>query len=338
VITGFIDMQYIAWHNTDRGKPRFTLDYVDKFPGMFGGIVLNATWAEMQPTQGADLTTERLDDALDQVRQYNAAHPTAPLGVKLRIFSGNHAPGWAKRINGRPLRIQRNYPGGCPVEGTCPISIGRVWDPDYISAWRAFQKKAAQIYDSEPLIRSVAITSCTMQTDEPFVMPTSPPVPPGYTNIEGQDCLTGAVDDYKAWRRTAIDFTFNAFVSISPKAPPSVGFSTSLMDQCRIKLGSRCELGNHAFGAHMSGNNLQIVQAISAKHAPIHYQTVGPKGQSAVFVSWTATVQAAKQCNATALELWPMKQYGGFMSLNRSTMRDLHHLFNGDRAASPSEC
>ena len=51
-----------------------------------------------------------------------AAHPAAPLGVKLRIFSGNQAPAWAKAINGEMRFRVRCRPrfdygrAGCRVE------------------------------------------------------------------------------------------------------------------------------------------------------------------------------------------------------------------------------
>jgi hypothetical protein len=323
VIVGFIDMQTIIWHNADGGKPAFTLDNIKKFSGMFGGIVLNATWAEMQrtPDPNRPLTTARLDRALNQVRRYNAAHPAAPLGVKLRIFSGNQAPAWAKAINGGPLNIERN-PQGCPTwpSQPCPITIGKVWDPQYVAAWRAFQRRVAALYDSEPLIRSVAITSCTMQTDEPFVMPVKQKAPPGYTNAKGKTCLRGAVDDYAAWHRTPIDFTFNAFLPINPRGQSDPQFSISVMNACRAKLGKRCELGNHALAANMVNPNLGIVQAIAARGAPIHYQTVGPK----LIASWPATVEAARRYKATALELWP----NGFTTLTQAQMRHLFVVFH----------
>ncbi|MGH6789150.1 MAG: hypothetical protein ACRECC_05650 [Pseudolabrys sp.] len=323
VIAGFIDMQTISWHNEDDGQPIFTLANVRHFPGVFGGIVFNATWAEMQHQQGGPLTTVRLDNALKQVRQYNLAHPTAPLGVKLRIFSGNQAPPWAKALAGGPLTIQRN-PQGCP-SGNCPITIGKVWNTNYIAAWRAFQRMVAARYDSEPLIRSVAITSCTMETDEPFVMPVDQPVPTGYTDAAGMACLRGAVTDYAAWRSTAIDFTINAFDKIQ-MGGSNPNFSFAIMNECRSKLGSRCELGNHAFAASMPKGNTAIVAAIAARGAPIHYQTVGPKVAG---FNWTTTVQAAREDNATGLELWPDKNFGGFMTLTMAQMLKLSVLFNG---------
>lgn len=322
-IVGFIDMQTIAWHNTDDSTPTFTLDNVKQFPDVFGGIVLNATWAEMQRQSGGALTTARLDQALNQVRTYNAAHPTAPLGVKLRIFAGNQAPSWAKAIAGGPVTIQRN-PQGCP-SGNCPITIGKVWNPQYIAAWRAFQGLAAARYDAVPLIRSVAVTSCTMQTDEPFVMPVGQPAPAGYTDAAGRACLRGAVDDYAAWRRTPIDLTLNVFQQIQTGGiDPS--FTLAVMNACRAKLGKRCELGNHAFEANMRPANAKVVAAISAKGAPIHYQTEGPAVPG---FDWSATVQAARRYNATALELWPDAKFGGFTTLTIAEMQRLSALFRG---------
>jgi len=323
VIAGFIDMQTISWHNEDDQQPAFTMANVNKFPGVFGGIVYNATWNEMQHQQGGPLTTARLDRALNQVRQYNLAHPRTPLGVKLRIFSGNQAPSWAKALAGGPLTIQRN-PQGCS-SGNCPITIGKVWTTQYIAAWRAFQRLVAARYDSNPLIRSVAITSCTMETDEPFVMPIQQPVPTGYTDAAGKACLRGAINDYAAWRRTAIDFTINVFDQIQ-MGGSNPNFSITVMNECRSKLGARCELGNHAFAASMPKGNTTIVTAISARGAPIHYQTVGPKVAG---FNWTTTVQAARQYNATGLELWPDKKFGGFMTLTMAQMLKLSVLFNG---------
>lgn len=322
-IAGFIDMQTITWHNTDDSTPTFTLDNVEKFPELFGGIVLNATWAQLQPRPNAPLVTLWIDTALMQVRAYNVAHPKSPLGVKLRIFAGNQAPPWAKAIDGGPLTIQRN-PLGCP-SGNCPITIGKVWDPHYIAAWRAFQRKVATRYDWMPLIRSVAITSCTMETDEPFVMPVGQPPPTGYTDAADEACLRGAVQDYAAWRSTAIDYTFNTFMLIQ-KGGTDEKFTLSVMNACRARLGAQCELGNHAFAANMRPGNIPIVEAISKRGPPIQYQTVGPK--TAGF-DWAATMRAAHHYHASAIELWPDAQFGGFTTLRPKQMRHLLALFNG---------
>jgi hypothetical protein len=163
-----------------------------------------------------------------------------------------------------------------------------------------------------------------MQTDEPFVMPMQQPAPPGYTDAAGQACLSGAVDDYSAWQRTTIDYTINVFARIQ-QGGTDPAFSMSVMNACRAKLGPRCELGNHALAASMPPANAQIVAAISPLGAPIHYQTVGPKSQS--FVTWAATVRTARRYNATALELWPDAQFGGFTTLTPAQMNRLVSLF-----------
>lgn len=322
VIAGFIDMQDIAWHNTDDGQPMFTLSYIKKYPGLFGGIVLNATWNEMEPTQGGFLNTARLNLALSQVREYNAKHPKTPIYVKLRIFSGNQAPPWAKALAGGPDTVQRN-PLGCRIPNPpgCPITIGRVWMPRYIAAWRAFQKRVAAIYDSNALIRSVAITSCTMETDEPFVLPNAPPN--GYTDAREEACLAGAVEDYSAWQQTEIDYTFNTFQRLQGGGA-DLSFTLSVMNACRQTLHARCELGNHAFASNMRPGNVPVVDAIAKRGPPIHFQTAGPN--SAGF-NWAATMRLAHKDNATAIELWP--NFGGFTTLSKAKVTKLLALFNG---------
>jgi hypothetical protein len=82
VIAGFIDMQTITWHNTDDSTPTFTLNNVNQFPGVFGGIVLNATWAEMQPEPGGPLITARIDAPMGQGDQRRPPdNPAKPDGM-----------------------------------------------------------------------------------------------------------------------------------------------------------------------------------------------------------------------------------------------------------------
>jgi hypothetical protein len=333
IIAGFIDMQDISWHNTDHSKPHFTLDNINMFRGLFGGIVFNGTWWEMQPKQGSGhLKTRRLGDALNQVRQYNLAHPDAPLGMKLRIYSGNQAPEWAKELAGGPITIKRNEQG-CHQKD-CKITIGKVWDPSYIAAWRQFQALLAAKYDSEPLIRSVAITSCAMETDEPFVMPTDQRVPKGYTDKAGKACLRGAVDDYAAWQQTPIDYTINPFLPIQEGGAADVKFSKSIMKLCRAELGDRCELGNHSLSNAMMPDDAKVVAAISHWGAPIHYQTEGP---GKVGFKWRPIIRAARHYHGTAVELWPEATLGGFTSLSPKKMQKLLDLFNGQHGISPSQ-
>lgn len=186
-----------------------------------------------------------------------------------------------------------------------------------------FQILVAQRYDSNPLIRSVAITSCTMETDEPFVMPVGQ-LPKGYSDTAQRACLAGAVEDYAPWRHTAIDYTFNTFQPLQAPLTPDLSFTLSVMNACRARLGSQCELGNHAFASNMRPGNVPVVDAIAERGPPIHYQTTGP---TIAGFNWAATMRLARKDNATAIELWP--QFGGFTTLPLAKMKHLHALFEG---------
>src|SRR6185369_6091326 len=131
------------------------------------------------------------------------------------VYAGANAPEWAKELGGMPISILRNMQA-CPTG--CTLTIGRIWSPAYIAAWRAFQRRLAAQYDTEPLVRHIAVTSCGQQTDEPFVPTTdatskaalTDPAA-GYTDDLQKSCLLGAVDDYAPWVLTNVDYTINAF-------------------------------------------------------------------------------------------------------------------------------
>jgi hypothetical protein len=330
ILIGLIDMQTIAWHNQDDGEPTFSIENVAHFPGLFGGIVVNATWKEMQPEPRGHVDFSRIDAALAQVRRYNVANAAAPLGVNIRIFAGNQAPGWAKQIDGGPVTIFRN-PQGCHT-GPCPTTIGKVWNPEYIAAWRAFQQQVAAQYDAEPLIRAVSITSCATQTDEPFVPSIDPQaranlVAAGYTDAAGEACLIGAIEDYSAWKRTPIHFPINSFNRITHEAGGrgrgrgnrggnrgggDSDFAEAVMRACRKALGERCVLANHGLGAEMPEQIASIVQEISDIGGPIHYQTESPPRMG----GWQTVIAAGIRYHASAIELWPDAKFQGFTTLS----------------------
>lgn len=329
-LRGLIDMQDISWHNTQGGQPAFTMANVDQFPGLFGGIVINATWSQMQPTQAGAIDFGVVDADVAAVQAYNdtAANANAPLGVKLRIYAGANAPDWAKAIGG-PITIYRN-PAGCNSQtDTCPLTYGAFWTTPYITAWRAFQQQVAAHYDGNPLIQAVAVTSCASQTDEPFV----PAVGPlsksnmqtaGYSDASEQACLSGAIQDYAAWKETPIDFTFNTYVKFSGGGTDAA-FTQTVMTACRQSLGSRCVLDNHALvQITASTPDAGIYPMIAAEGAPINFQTQAPRSMGCL---WTETIAQGILLGASAIEVWPAQQYEGFDSLTASDVAQLRSLF-----------
>jgi hypothetical protein len=326
LIRGLIDMQDISWHNTDGAVPTFDISNVEKFPGLFGGIVLNVAWSQMEPSPTQPLDFAYTDAALAAVQTYNDANPTAQLGVKLRIYGGSNAPTWAKNLSGKAITIYRN-PAGCDHEvDTCKLTVGPFWTQDYIDYWRAFQAKVAAKYDSNPLIEAVAVTSCASQTDEPFV-PTTGPVAKanlkaaGYTDDAEEGCLSGAVQDYAAWQDTPVDYTFNIYNKFSGGLDPS--FTQSVITLCRSVRGSQCVLDNHALAAPVDASTPDPVYAmIQTAGPPINFQTGSPAAMQCL---WTQTMSQGIAYGARAIEIWPA--FSGFTTMSVSQVTQLRALF-----------
>lgn len=328
-LRGLIDMQDISWHNTDNGTPSFDISNIAKYPGLFGGIVINATWAQMQPMQGGSVDFSYVDAALASIAAYNSSSKTtqsSPVGVKLRIYAGSDAPLWAKSMSGGPVTIYRN-PAGCSGQpDSCPLTLGAYWTQPYIAAWRSFQAAVAQRYDTNPLVVAVAVTSCAEQTDEPFVASTGPVSKQnlkkaGLTDALQQACLSGAMTDYAAWQNTDIDFTFNSYNDLSGGLDPS--FTQTVMTQCRQIAGSRCVLDNHALQTPIV-NDPTIYSAIAAMGAPINFQTQAPETMGCI---WPETITQGLILGARAVEVWPEAKYQGFDTLTTAQVQALHDLF-----------
>jgi len=83
------------------GEPVNTLEPLNAKPGIFGGIVILASWRELQASHTSGLAeNNNIDRALAEVRQYNRRNPQKPLAVKLRVWGGFMAPDWAKQLGG----------------------------------------------------------------------------------------------------------------------------------------------------------------------------------------------------------------------------------------------
>src|SRR5277367_3569642 len=109
------------------GDPVNTLEPLNAKPGIFGGLVVIASWKQLQPTPQSEIGDDNvIDQALAQVRAYNERNPDKPLGVKLRVWGGFEAPDWAKALGGMPIET---------VYNDKPRIVGRFWSPAYRQAW-----------------------------------------------------------------------------------------------------------------------------------------------------------------------------------------------------------
>ncbi|HZB90328.1 MAG TPA: hypothetical protein VE397_02730, partial [Stellaceae bacterium] len=234
-LQGLVSMGNIAFHRRDGGVPDNSLADLLARPGIFAGVVVNVTWAELEPAPGR-LDAGAIDQPLAAVRAYNAKYPATPLAVHLRVWGGPNAPDWAKRLGGAPVSV---------LHLDMPITIGRFWTAPYRDAWRSLQERLARKYDSEPLIREVSNTSCASITDEPFLLPADPLslqhlIEAGFDSDAERDCLAQSAKDYALWRTTRIDYYFNPFRGIvggRPQVEPEVALA--IMHQWREQLGPR---------------------------------------------------------------------------------------------------
>jgi len=252
-----------------REPPYNTLYYVCRRAGVISGIVVNDTWASLQPDgRGEAIESAPIDRALRNIRAYNAksAHP---LGVRLRIWAGIDAPVWAKSIGGSPIAIcdgdavsapsaspsPARFPHAAASPTPCPQSgqrtVGRFWSDAYGVAWRDLQRQLAQKYDTDPLVNEVSISSCSTLTSEPFVQPEDTYskqnlLAGGYTDARYQHCLASAVvKDYASWRGTLLDYSFNPFREIDVTPPQTdLPFTETTIAACRAAIGQRCVLLN----------------------------------------------------------------------------------------------
>ncbi len=335
LLTGLLDMGVQSAYQRDVPFPTVDLSTITPYAGAFGGIVVNENWLQLEPSPGKEVWTD-LDSSLTAVRQWNATHPTTPLGVKLRIFGGYAAQSWAKTLGGPPITI---------VTKGVPRTYGRWWTTPYGAAWSRFQYALAARYDSDPLVRAVSVGSCATLTGEPFVINLSPPAvrvmeSAGWTPQAQQHCLDDALADYSGWRHTPVTFAFNPYRTITNgHAVLDQSVTDEVMTACadsRRNGGPDCVLGNNALSdSSTTGRPAAIYTQIDSLwqstpgHVSVYFQTVGAG------VDCTA-LNIAIAHHATAVELWPPNLgYRGFAAISTT---DLDAWDNALRNAQPLVC
>ena len=246
------------------GDPINTLEPLNAKPGIFGGLVIIASWKQLQPTPTSEIGENNvIDQALADVGAYNARNPAKPLAVKLRVWGGFEAPDWAMEFGGAPILTVHN--------GRQRI-LGRFWSEAYRQAWSRLQVQLAAKYDAQPLIREVAITSCMSFTAEPFFLPTEPTVADplraaGYSDAAHRQCLEHAVADYAPWKASRLVLSLNPFYGLTLQFPGDAAFTEQVMRACRQAVGRRCVFDNHDLDANPPRSLLPIY-AVMQENGP----------------------------------------------------------------------
>jgi hypothetical protein len=317
-LAGLVDMGDIGFHRQDGGLAHPQLDNVRPFPGVFGGIVINITWRQLEPDRGS-LTTQDIDNVLGEIRVYNQANPQHPLGARLRVWPGPNAPAWAKNLGGAPVAIRHK---------DLPITVGRFWSQPYRDAWRDFQRRLSARYDREPLIREVTNTSGSTMTDESILLPADPESiknlhAAGFSDKQFQACLMESSIDYAGWATTNVELICNPYRAMDSGRPnANIDFTLKLMQHWRRTLGPRGVLSNHSLNQPLAEHLVAIYDEMRRLGPPLALQTHSPGG-----LDWEGALRSGVSYGAASIELWPGTKFGGFTSKDPQTLRRWASLF-----------
>ena len=280
-------------------------------PDVYSGVVINVAWMDLEPERDTyDFSS--IDDALAEIREYNAQHSKHPIYAKLRIFGGPVAPAYVKKLNGGPVSVSPSH--GPEVE------IGLFWTSEYGDRFAALLSRLALRYDRDELLREVCVSTAASLTAEPFIAPLNKLSSrelraKGFTDDLYKQALRRALDDYKVWKHTPVDFPFSVFISTDKGWNLDPAFSTQLMRDFRAQFGERAVISNHGLVDPLPASALSIYPTIKDLGAPIAFQTVGPQ------VDVDAAIELGFEYGMTELEVWQTKDAGGMADVSYDDLK-----------------
>jgi len=309
------------------GEPDNSMATVDKKAGLLQGVVILATWRNLQKSANGGLTEDNeIDQGLAAVRKYNQEHPNAPLAVKLRVWGGFFAPEWAMHESGGPVHLIHTNNKGTELKRM----VGKVWSQPYRKAWARLQELLAAKYDADPLIREVAVTSCQMFTAEPFFIDThetalEPLRKAGMTDAAYKECLDGIVHDYAPWKTTRFETPLNPFrLTDGPKPKHDEAFTLAWMKRCHAEEPTRCAFDNHDLDVHVEKGLETLYEAMEKSGAEVEFQS-GPAAPKDL----DGMIRRAVSTGGTSVELW--QDYQGFPEMADAELRRSAKLLEDNR-------
>ena len=324
-LVGLVDMGAQQPYQLGQNFPIVNLSELGNDYQAFKGIVINETWAQLEPSQGNYDWTD-LDNSLSAVNNYNLSHPSYQLSVKFRIFGGKTAPEWAKNLGGSPVTL---ITGKSRLVGT----FGRWWTSSYNEAWSTFLHALASRYDNNSLVRAVAVTSCGSSTGEPFVLSLNGQNAialenAGWTVQAEESCLKGIFSDYSGFKITPIDLASNPLeVLVNNKASSDLAFTEQIMSKCATSQkngGPICVLGNNDLSNSVTTlrpasiySEIDTLWNAKPNSFGVYFQTVAPNQNVGC-----QAISIAISHHATSVELWPPQgKIPGFSSIPLSSLK-----------------
>jgi hypothetical protein len=237
-------------------------EYVD-------GYIIEAAWNAIEPTEGS-FVTSRIDSAVAAVRKWNAANPSNPRGLRLRITAGYDTPAWALNLGGPAMHL-------CSQSGSCGL-VPRWWTAPVEAAYAAFTQKLAAYVNPTPEIREVTVGLTMVRYGE--VMVRFPTVAgnaaaysaAGYTEALDIAAMKAEINDGKA-------FSAVTQVDVADYQTPSNGQDISVSQ----------EIMNYAVATlpHVQFANASITQSPGQNAAIFSLmQTYGPHGSKTASITF----------------------------------------------------
>lgn len=118
--------------------------------------IITVNWADLQATSGGPLNTSMIDQQLDQAKTYAQR-------VKIKVFAGQHAPVWAKNLDGPPVRLFD------PPSTRFFYAMPRWWTSNFLAAYRDLLGKLAGRYEADPAVTTLQASMCGTFFAEPFL-------------------------------------------------------------------------------------------------------------------------------------------------------------------------
>ena len=321
-IVGLVTMGNEGFVSTG-SAPINDLAEANAHPGVYSGVVILVTWAQLEPQQGVFDDTA-IDDALNNIQSYNLRYPQTPIVGKLRVFCGLGTPTW----------VIQNYGGVSITDSTGhAVTIGKFWTSQYEGLWKQLQDHLASVYDDNPLIGEVAVTSGCTLTAEPFVLPFGSQAnidalhSAGYTDAQMKAVLSNAYQDYASWQNTPLDYTFNSFLDTdSTPYTQDPNFTISVMQAFRSALGFRAVVANHALVDPVIASEVPIYQEFQNLYQQaiainpntrsfLEFQTDSPT------VDWPTTIAFGLTYHPSEIEIWDTTAAGGTAQITQSELQ-----------------
>lgn len=331
-IIGLVTMGSEGWFGTGSTPPN-RLREARAHPGIYSAVAIDATWQQLEPQPGV-FVDQAIDAALQRVRAYNRRYPATPLVVKLRIFAGIQTPPWALRQVGSVRLLDRHT--------WRMVRMPAFWTLAYSVLWTRLQDHLAAVYDVNPLIAEVAVSSCSSFTAEPTV--DGAPVPgnaqrlvaAGYTDAQYTQCLSNAWADYSAWKITPLDEPFGP-VYLAQARHGDRGISVPLMAAFHKALGARAVLGNQGLRDPIAPGEQATYAGFRAAYRTaraaqppqpwaLEFQTAGPQ-----LVNKRTIAYGIRTYYPTEIELWNSRASGhGVARVSTAQLRRWAHELRED--------